>query len=79
MSLLRVLGMKTFNEHRAVRNRTHFWQATVDDFFGRSVILVVRQESGSTPVLMDSWNKLVKTADSSLANSPQLRYLDVRV
>ncbi len=31
------------------------------------MILVVRQESGSTPVLMDSWNKLLKTADSSLA------------
>ncbi len=31
------------------------------------MILVVRQESGSTPVLMDSWNRSVKTADSSLA------------
>ncbi len=33
-----------------------FGQAAVDDFFGSGVILVVRQESGSTPVLMDSWN-----------------------
>ncbi len=44
-----------------------FGQAAVDGFLGRGVILVVRQESGSTPVLMDSWNKLVKPADSSLA------------
>ncbi len=44
-----------------------FGQAAVDDFLGRGVILVVRQESGSTPVLMDSWNKSVKSADSSLA------------
>ncbi len=46
----------------------------VDDFFGRGVILVVRQESGNTPVLMDSWNKSVKTTDSSLA-----AYLRVRL
>ncbi len=44
-----------------------FGQAAEDDFSGSGVILVVRQESGSTPVLMDSWNKSVKTADSSLA------------
>ncbi len=44
-----------------------FRQAAVDDFFGSGVILVVRQESGSTPVLMDSWNRLVKIADSSPA------------
>ncbi len=44
-----------------------FGQAAVDDVLARGVILVVRQESGSTPVLMDSWNKSVKTADSSLA------------
>ncbi len=44
-----------------------FGQAAVDDFLGIGMILVVRQESGSTPVLMDSWNKLVKTADSSIA------------
>ncbi len=44
-----------------------FGEAVVDDFLGSGVILVVRQESGSTPVLMDSWNKSVKTADSSLA------------
>ncbi len=44
-----------------------FGQAAVDDFLGRGVIPVVRKESGSTPVLMDSWNKSVKTADSSLA------------
>ncbi len=44
-----------------------FGQAAVDDFLGRGVILVVRQESGSTPVLMNSWNKSVKTADISLA------------
>ncbi len=36
-------------------------------FFGRSVILLVHQVSGSTPVLMDNWNKSVKIADSSLA------------
>ncbi len=29
-----------------------FGQAAVDVFLGRGVILVVRQESGSTPVLM---------------------------
>ncbi len=34
---------------------------------GSGVILVVCQESGSTPVLMDSWNKSVKTAHGSLA------------
>ncbi len=44
-----------------------FGLVAVDDFFGRGVILVVRPESGSTPVLMDSWNKSVKTADISLA------------
>ncbi len=44
-----------------------FGQAAIDDFLGRGVILVLRQESGSTPVLMDSWNKSVKSADSSLA------------
>ncbi len=44
-----------------------FEQAAVNDFLGRGVILVVRQESGSTPVLIYSWNKSVKTADSSLA------------
>ncbi len=48
-----------------------FGQAAVDDFFGSGVILVVRQESGSTPVLMDSWSRLVKIADSSPA--PYLR------
>ncbi len=42
-------------------------QAAVDDFLGRGVILVVCHESGSTPVLMGSWNKSVKTAESSLA------------
>ncbi len=31
-----------------------FAQAAEDDFLGSGVILVVRQESGSTPVLMDS-------------------------
>ncbi len=40
----------------------HFWTGG-----RRGVILVVRQVSGSTPVLMDSWNKSVKTAVSSLA------------
>ncbi len=44
-----------------------FGEAAVDDFFGSGVILVVRQESGSTPVLIDSWKKLAKTADGSLA------------
>ncbi len=44
-----------------------FGQAAEDDFLGCEVILVVRQESGSTPVLMDNWKKSVKTADSSLA------------
>ncbi len=44
-----------------------FEQAAVDVILGRGVILVMRQESGSTPVLIDSWNKSVKTADSSLA------------
>ncbi len=39
----------------------------VDYFFGRGLILVVHQESGSTPMLMDSWNKSVKAADSFLA------------
>ncbi len=38
-----------------------------DSFFGSGVILVVRQESGCTPVLMDSWNKSAKTVDNSLA------------
>ncbi len=41
--------------------------ARIDDFLGSGVILVVRQESGSTPVLVDSWNKSIKTAESSLA------------
>ncbi len=36
-------------------------------FFGRVVILVERQESGSTSVRMDSWNKSVKTTDSAVA------------
>ncbi len=36
-------------------------------FFDRGVILVECQEWGSTPVLMDSWGKLVKIADNSLA------------
>ncbi len=31
-----------------------FGQAAVDEFWGRGVILVVRQESGSMPVLIDS-------------------------
>ncbi len=31
-----------------------FGRAAEDDFFGIAVTLVVRQESGSTPVLMDS-------------------------
>ncbi len=44
-----------------------FEEATVDDFFGSGVILLVLQELGSTAVLMDSWKKSVKTADSSLA------------
>ncbi len=44
-----------------------FGEADVVDFFGRGMILVERQESGSTPVFMDSWNKSVKTVDSSLA------------
>ncbi len=44
-----------------------FGQAAVDYFLGRWVIRVVRQESGSAPVLMDIWNKSVKIADSSLA------------
>ncbi len=43
-----------------------FGQAAEDDFLGREVIIIVRQVSGSTPVLMDSWNKSVKTANSSL-------------
>ncbi len=51
-----------------------FGQAAVDIFLGRGVILVVRQESGSTSVLMDSWNRSVKIADSSLA-----AYLRVRL
>ncbi len=37
-----------------------FGEAAVDDFFDRGAILVVRQESGSTPVLMDNWNKSQK-------------------
>ncbi len=41
-------------------------QAAVNNFFGSGVILVMRQESGSTPVLIDSWNKSVKPADNSL-------------
>ncbi len=44
-----------------------FGQAAADDFLGRGVIHVARQESGSTSVLMDNWNKSVKAADSSLA------------
>ncbi len=44
-----------------------FGEAVIDDFFGRDVILVVRQESGSPPVLMDNWNKSVKIVESSLA------------
>ncbi len=44
-----------------------FGQAAKDDFLGSGVIFVVRQESGSTPVLMNNWNKSAKTADSSLA------------
>ncbi len=44
-----------------------FGQAAEDDFLGSGVILEVRQETGSMPVLMDIWNKSVKTADNSLA------------
>ncbi len=51
-----------------------FGQAAEDVFLGSGVILVVRQESGSTPVLMDNWNKSAKTVDSSLA-----AYLRVRL
>ncbi len=36
-------------------------------FFGSGVVLVVRQEKGSTPVLMDRCNKAAQTADSALA------------
>ncbi len=45
--------------------RRIFREAVVGDFFGRGVILVVRQESGSMPVLMGSLNKSVKAAESS--------------
>ncbi len=31
-----------------------FGQAVIDDFFGRVLIVVVLQEWGTTPVLMDS-------------------------
>ncbi len=44
-----------------------FGQAAVDNFLCRGVILVLRQGSGSTPVLMDNWNRSVKIVDSSLA------------
>ncbi len=44
-----------------------FGQAALDYFFARGVFLVVRHKSGSTSVLMDSWNKWVKTSDSSIA------------
>ncbi len=41
-----------------------FGQVAEDDFLGSGVILVVRQESGSTPVLLDNWNtKTFKIAD----------------
>ncbi len=36
-------------------------QAVIHDFFGRGLIVVVLQEWGSTPVLMDSCSKVVKT------------------
>ncbi len=42
-------------------------EAAEDAFCGRGVTLVERHESGNMPVLMDSWNKSVKMADSSLA------------
>ncbi len=35
-------------------------EAGFDNFFGRDAILVERQKSGSTPVLMDSRNMSVK-------------------
>ncbi len=44
-----------------------FGEAAVDDFFVRGVVLVVRLEWARTPVLIDNWNKSVKTDDSSLA------------
>ncbi len=47
--------------------RRIFGEAAVDDSCGRGVILVVRQDSGSTPVLLDNWNLSVKTVDRSLA------------
>ncbi len=50
----------------AFRNPKDTWNA-LKQLTGGGVILVVRRESGSTPVLIDSWNKSVKTAESSLA------------
>ncbi len=61
------LQLKSVKGNQAARNRTHFGEAAVDDFFGRSVILEIGQKLGSTSVLMESWNKSVKTADRSLA------------
>ncbi len=37
-----------------------FGEAVEENFYGRNVILVVRQESGSTPVPMDSWLRNVE-------------------
>ncbi len=44
-----------------------FGEAVSDDFFVSDAVLVKRQESGHTPIFMDSLNKSVKMADSSLA------------
>ncbi len=44
-----------------------FGEAVIDYLFGRYVILEIHQESSSTPVLMDNWNKSVKIVESSLA------------
>ncbi len=46
----------------------NFGEVAIDDFFGRGVILVERQESGSTPMLIDGWNKSVQTTDRSLTS-----------
>ncbi len=40
----------------------------MDDVLERDVFLVVLQESGSTSVLMDSWNKSGKTGRKLLSH-----------
>ncbi len=61
-----------------------FGQVVIDYFFCGGIILVVRQESGSAPVLLDSWNKYTNTDSQATSGkrisfsqffSPELRHV----